>query len=293
MILNFLLMCMSLSSQASELRPLVSRFDRELEQFAKNPQQRNFLENPIYHELREFEASRRLSVFKFQRRPKKLKIKPSAGVAGQINGGEFPRRTWSMTFDDGPLTAGGVTIPIVDEVVKRGFLATFFMVVKMLDADLLGAQYVRDHGMTIGNHSYTHAHLEDPACDVDHEISGAKIDIETQLKTSIALFRFPYGEGQDNPLLRQKVADSQMVSVLWNVDSLDWADEDPASISKRTITQIEAQGNRGGIILFHDIHPSTLQAAAQVMNYLQSKKMKICAVDRVIAQINTGKSCER
>lgn len=275
---------------------LLARFDNVLTEFSKsgNAEEDTVLKSEAYHDIREFQAQRVLKPLMFSKAIcKRCKIKPSTGIAGQITGDEFPRRTWAVTFDDGPLSDGGVTASIVDEIFNRGIWATFFMVAEMLDADVATAQYVRDHGMTIGDHSYTHAHLEDPVVDADHEIAGAKSDIETKLKIPVTLFRFPYGEGQDNLALRKKIADLRMVSVLWNVDSLDWADSDPTSIYKRTVTQVESRGNRGGIILFHDIHPPTLQAAARVMDYLKAKRMKICTVDRVITQINSGKKCER
>lgn len=282
----------SFSVNASERAQLLKDFDRTLESHGESTQP--LLENPIYHRLREHHLNRRVSAFKFWPFSPKLKIKPSAGAAGQITGDEFPKRTWALTFDDGPLSVGGgVTVPVVDELQKRGLFATFFMVASMLDADVVSGKYVRSHRMEIGNHSYTHAHLIDASVDVDYEIGSAKSVIQSQLKKTVTLFRFPYGEGHDHPVLRKKVAVEKMVSVLWNVDSLDWADSDPASITKRTVAQIQAKGNQGGIILFHDIHPQTLQASAQVMDYLKAKKMKICSVERVIAQINSGKACDR
>ena len=41
-------------------------------------------------------------------------------------------------------------------------------------------------------------------------------------------------------------------SVLWNIDSLDWADPVPSSVADRVLKTIARE--KRGIILFHDIH---------------------------------------
>jgi uncharacterized caspase-like protein len=60
-----------------------------------------------------------------------------------------------------------------------------------------------------------------------------------------------------------------MKSVLWNVDSRDWADPVPRSIADRVVGEAEQQGH--GIILFHDIHARTLEALPLVIETLQSR----------------------
>ncbi|UUZ55423.1 hypothetical protein LP419_06795 [Massilia sp. H-1] len=40
--------------------------------------------------------------------------------------------------------------------------------------------------------------------------------------------------------------------MMWNIDSLDWADPVPSSIADRVLRSVDKEGR--GIILFHDIH---------------------------------------
>ena len=70
------------------------------------------------------------------------------------------------------------------------------------------------------------------------------------------LFRPPYGARNDKVL--EAASALGMKTILWNVDSMDWADPVPQSIASRVIAQVERQ--KHGIILFHDIHERTTQA---------------------------------
>ena len=58
-----------------------------------------------------------------------------------------------------------------------------------------------------------------------------------------------------------------MKTVIWNVDSEDWADPVPNSVAQRVVTEAEKQGR--GIILFHDIHKVGVEALPTVIETLQ------------------------
>jgi peptidoglycan/xylan/chitin deacetylase (PgdA/CDA1 family) len=51
---------------------------------------------------------------------------------------------------------------------------------------------------------------------------------------------------------------AHLKSVMWNIDSLDWADPVPSSIADRVLRTVDKEGR--GIILFHDIHERTVKA---------------------------------
>ena len=59
-----------------------------------------------------------------------------------------------------------------------------------------------------------------------------------------------------------------MKTVIWNVDSEDWADPVPNSVAQRVITEVEKQ--QRGIILFHDIHKVGMDALPIVIETLQA-----------------------
>jgi len=75
------------------------------------------------------------------------------------------------------------------------------------------------------------------------------------------LFRFPYGAHNQEGL--QALEKAHLQSVMWNIDSLDWADPIPSSIADRVLKAVEKQGH--GIILFHDIHDRAVKALPVIM----------------------------
>jgi len=80
------------------------------------------------------------------------------------------------------------------------------------------------------------------------------------------LFRPPYGAA--NAGILTEVQSDKMKTVIWNVDSEDWADPVPNSVAQRVIADVEKQHR--GIILFHDIHKVALDALPVVIETLEA-----------------------
>jgi uncharacterized caspase-like protein len=78
------------------------------------------------------------------------------------------------------------------------------------------------------------------------------------------LFRFPYGARNAEGL--QLLGQMKLKSVLWNIDSMDWADPIPDSITQRVLAQVDKE--QRGIILFHDIHDRAVKALPQILDKL-------------------------
>jgi peptidoglycan/xylan/chitin deacetylase (PgdA/CDA1 family) len=187
---------------------------------------------------------------------------PAAGLkdSGEINGTELPEKTLILSFDDGPHRVYTEEIKAI--LQQQRVPAVFFEVGRNLGAQEASGQIKLSHladltedlvkgGFLIGNHSYTHAQLS--------KETGAPLDLEIretdQLLRAIPgahsqLFRFPYGAR--TPVQLQALAAFHLRSVLWNIDSLDWADPVPSSVADRVLKVIAHE--RRGIILFHDIH---------------------------------------
>ncbi|WP_306672080.1 polysaccharide deacetylase family protein [Geothrix campi] len=187
---------------------------------------------------------------------------PAAGLvgSGEINGTELPEKVLILSFDDGPHRVYTEEIKAILE--KEHVPALFFEVGRNLGSqDASGqiklgplAAYTEDlvrSGFVVGNHSYTHAQLS--------RESGTPLDLEIretdQLLRAIPgahsqLFRFPYGAR--TPLQLQALEAYHLRSVLWNIDSLDWADPVPSSVADRVLKAIAHE--QRGILLFHDIH---------------------------------------
>ena len=79
--------------------------------------------------------------------------------------------------------------------------------------------------------------------------------------------RPPYGARNDRVLA---MMDSERLrSAMWNVDSMDWADPVPESITRRVLREIERDGR--GIILMHDIHARAVDALPAIISGLKQR----------------------
>lgn len=212
-------------------------------------------------------------------------ITPSAGKSGNVTGDNWPERTWSLTYDDGPHHKN--SLPILKELQATNTPATFFMCAGKVKENPSTALKIKESGIDIANHSYTHALLTKVTPEkLEYEIGASKKFIEEKLDTKVKLFRLPYGGGNNNPGIRSKIAQHGMIHVAWNVDTLDWQDKNPQSIFNRAVKHMQTTKNKSGVILFHDIHERTLIASRLVLDYIQKQKLTTCSVQSVIDQIN-------
>ena len=198
------------------------------------------------------------------------------GASTEIFGTDFAPKTVALTFDDGPHPK--YTEQILALLRKYGIRACFFELGENLgtvDASgqaTLGrnaevSRKVLEAGHMIANHSFSHPVLPK----LSEEQRTAEIDKTNALLTKVLghptdLFRAPYGAR--NKEILQQVAAEGMKSVMWSVDSLDWADPIPESIAMRVLHELTTQKQKG-IILFHDIHKQSVLALSPVVEELE------------------------
>ena len=194
----------------------------------------------------------------------------------EISGTELPPKTVSLTFDDGPHPR--YTDQVLAILNKYNLHAVFFEVGKNLgtvgnDKKVkLGSTSAVSYrilasGNSIGNHTYSHPVLPK----LDQAGQSREIDSTTAILTNIlkappVLFRPPYGAA--NADILSEIQSDKMKTVIWNVDSEDWADPVPNSVAQRVLAEIEKQ--QRGIILFHDIHKVALDALPIVIETLKA-----------------------
>ena len=120
-------------------------------------------------------------------------------------------------------------------------------------------------GYAIGNHSFTHALLsKETGAPLRAEIDNTDVLLRAVSAQRPPLFRFPYGAR--NAEGKQLLAEAHLQSILWNVDSMDWADPVPRSVADRVLRGVDEQGR--GIILFHDIHDRSVKALPLILDRL-------------------------
>jgi peptidoglycan/xylan/chitin deacetylase (PgdA/CDA1 family)/uncharacterized caspase-like protein len=192
----------------------------------------------------------------------------------QIIGRQFPEKTLLLTFDDGPSKKH---TPAILEVLKTyGIKAVFFEVGRNLRKTQALAQQQIQAGHTLANHTFTHAFL--PKLNhskLEEQLTDTNQALLPATKASPGLFRPPYGARSDDVLTSAEGLG--MKTVLWNIDSKDWADPVPASIARRVLGQVEKE--KRGIMLFHDIHARTAKALPLVLDELVKQGYTFLAWD--------------
>ncbi len=206
--------------------------------------------------------------------PKEVARKGKSEDEGEIFGHSLPAKTIVLTFDDGP--HGSYTADIAAILKQYSAPAIFFQVGTNLGtvgadgktklapkADV--SRKLLDGGHTLANHSMTHAQLSKRTGDaLKTEIVGTDELLKAVDARRSPLFRFPYGARNEEGLAVLDAA--QLRSVMWNIDSLDWADPVPSSIAERVLRTVEKEGR--GIVLFHDIHERTVKALPAILDRL-------------------------
>jgi peptidoglycan/xylan/chitin deacetylase (PgdA/CDA1 family)/uncharacterized caspase-like protein len=194
----------------------------------------------------------------------------------EIFGGSLPPKTVVLTFDDGPHPK--YTDDILDILKRYDAPAIFFNLGRNLGTvDAQGhaklgpngavAKRVLQAGHQLADHSFTHsvmARLSDDAVRTETTHTEALLDATGRQPSS--LFRFPYGARNEGAL--STVEALKLRSMMWNVDSMDWADPVPKSIAERVLSEVERAGR--GVILFHDIQGRTVQALPLVLDQLSA-----------------------
>ena len=204
---------------------------------------------------------------------------------GEIFGTGLPPKVVALTFDDGPHPI--YTAEITAILKQYGAPGTFFEVGNNLgtiasdgsahlgrNAEI--SRQLLAEGYIVGNHSMTHAQLSKKTGDAlrDEILNNDKL-LKAIDPDRPPLFRFPYGarNAEGKALLAQE----HLQSVLWNVDSMDWADPIPNSIADRVMREIDKNGR--GIVLFHDIHERTVKALPLVMSRLVAEGYQFAGWD--------------
>jgi len=198
----------------------------------------------------------------------------------EISGAELPLKTVALTFDDGPHPR--YTDQVLAILKKYGLHAVFFEIGRNIGTvndksevtlgPTAAASYrILESGSTIGNHTYTHPVLPKlDQTDFNREIDSTSTILTYVLKSPPVLFRPPYGAA--NAEILSEIQSDKMKTVIWNVDSEDWADPVPNSVTQRVISEVEKA--QRGIILFHDIHKVGIDALPVVIETLQADGYK-------------------
>lgn len=178
----------------------------------------------------------------------------------------------ALTFDDGPRQ--GTTDRLLDGLQERGASATFFLVGEQAQANPALVQRMKAEGHQIGNHTWSHVRLEGatPAA-ITEEVGKNEAFLKNLLGEGEYWLRPPYG-------LITPGTECQITvpMVKWSVDPRDWESRDTAKVVQAVLK--DAKPN--SIILLHDIYPTSVDAALQIVDILQAEGYWFVTVEELL-----------
>ena len=179
----------------------------------------------------------------------------------------------ALTFDDGP---GEYTDTLLDCLEENNAHATFFMLGQNVGSWESTVQRMADIGCEIGSHSWDHKNLYDLDMDsVAKQFSDTDAALEKACGQKASVARAPYGNWSDDI-----ISTVGKPFFTWSLDSLDWSYLD---VNKDYDAVMNGDLTDGSIILMHDIHEPSVQAAIKMIPELVQKGYKLMTVSELAA----------
>ncbi len=187
----------------------------------------------------------------------------------------------ALTYDDGP---SEYTPKLLKTMAKYDARATFFLIGPSASAM---PEVVKDEvaqGMEIGNHTRRHPALTQiSSAQVKTELSDTQKRIHKITGQYPTLMRPPYGSRSTSV---DKIAGKQGLAVInWDTSPLDW-EKKPA---KKVADIVIREASRNQIVLLHDTHPWTVDAAPRIYQQLTKKGYTFVTVSELLGKPKPGK----
>lgn len=173
----------------------------------------------------------------------------------------------AITFDDGP---GPYTDYLVDILNNNKAHATFFMLGKNINVYKNSVVNVYNSGNEIGYHSYAHNNFKrQELSTIKSEYDLSNEYLKSIIGTTFALTRPPYGS------LNEDIKNTLNTPfILWNIDTEDWRHKDVEYLTQYVLDNIK----EGSIILFHDIHKTSVQTMEKLLPKLYALGYQVVTV---------------
>lgn len=192
-----------------------------------------------------------------EKKEKKYKINPK-------------KKMVALTFDDGP---GRYTKEIVNCLKKNNGRATFFVLGCNVNKYPKVVKAADKIGCEIANHSYNHSNLAKLS---GREIKKQMKDTDKRIKKitgkKTAICRTPGGSISDT--VKESIGKPV---ILWSIDTLDWKTRD----RDKTVNCVMKNVKDGDIVLMHDIHEPSKEAALILIEKLKKKGYQLVTVSEL------------
>jgi peptidoglycan/xylan/chitin deacetylase (PgdA/CDA1 family) len=182
----------------------------------------------------------------------------------------------AITFDDGPHPV--YTPRVLDILARYQAPATFFCVGLNLNAYPELAGRAAEAGHLVGNHTWSHPYLPDLTRDeLLHQVDATNAALTRAVGESTVLVRPPYGAR--SPELLGWLAGHGMTTVLWDIDTTDWAGP-----GTDTVVAEARRASDGSVVLMHDAggdRTQTIEALPRILEHLLERGYRFVTIDRL------------
>ena len=176
----------------------------------------------------------------------------------------------ALTFDDGP---GEYTEALLDCLTKNNAKATFFMLGPQAQAYPEIVKDLKDAGMELGNHTWSHENLTTlGASGVTEEVTKTNEAIKNAAGESATVMRPPGGAYNE-----EVQAAIGMPLIMWSIDTKDWATKSEDQTYQVTVDNVKD----GSVVLMHDIHEWSVNAAIRAIPELVEQGYKLVTVSEL------------
>ena len=136
-----------------------------------------------------------------------------------------------------------------------------------------------DEGHLVLNHSFTHPHFTKLTHQkIQQELNDTSQKIESITGNYPLLFRPPYGS--INQQVMESINASGYTTILWSLDSLDWAVKEKDAITDNVLTHVK----NGDIILMHSSQSNyaSVEALPLIIQGLNERGYRFLRVDEMV-----------
>lgn len=173
----------------------------------------------------------------------------------------------ALTFDDGP---GKYTDELLDVLDEHDAKATFYVLGSKIGHFEDTVERMAEDGHEVGNHTWDHDDLATLSADqIKDDLERTDRAIADVTGEKPATMRPPYGSLNDTA--REAI---HHPILLWDVDTLDWQHRDSDKIVDITLNGTD----QGSVVLFHDIHESSVEAIPDVLDGLAEQDYQFVTV---------------
>ena len=192
---------------------------------------------------------------------------------------ETQEKKIALTFD--AAWGSDKTSKIISICQENNIKATFFLVGFWVDKYPDKVKEIYNAGFDIGTHSETHPQMSKlTAFQIESELSSSSSKISAITGQKVRYFRPPYGDY--NNLLLETANKLGLITIQWDVDTLDWKGLSSGQINSRVNSGVK----NGSIILCHNNSDHITDALPELISGLKSKGYTFCKLSELVYDNN-------